>query len=74
MNFVAFTKKILSDILKRDGSVNLKLLNDPKYILGFSEIQITQTIDHAEKPFTIDDICKYIDIWYLKHAHKVYNI
>ena len=64
-----FHKELLSDILKRDGSAKLKLLNHPKYILGFSEIQITQIIDLAEKLFTIDDICKYVEIWDLHHAH-----
>ena len=36
-----FDKELLSDILKRDGSAKLKLLNHPKYILGFSEINYT---------------------------------
>lgn len=69
-----FYKSLLIELLKRDSSGKLKVFNHPKYLLGFSDIQISQVITHAPKIFTIDDICNHIEIWDIKHAHKVYQI
>lgn len=69
-----FQKGLLSDFVKRDASATLKVFNHPKFILGFSNIQISQVLDHADKLFTIDDICQHVEIWDLYHANKVYSI
>ena len=69
-----FYKGLLLDLLKRDASGKLKVFNHPKLLLGFSDIQILQVIAHAPKISTIDDICCYVEIWDLKHAHSVYQI
>ena len=39
----------MSDILKRDVSGKLKISTHPKFILGFSNIQISQVINHATR-------------------------
>jgi hypothetical protein len=64
----------MSDILKRDVSGKLKIFTHPKFILGFSNIQISQVINHAYKLFTIEDICNHVEIWDIHHAYKVFNI
>ena len=33
-----------------------------------------QVIAYAPKIFAIDDICHYVEIWDIKHAHSVYQI
>ena len=68
-----FYKGLLLGLLKRDASGKLKIFNHPKFLLGFSDIQILQVIAHAPKIFTIDDICSYIEIWDIKHAYGVYQ-
>ena len=69
-----FQKGLLSDFVKRDASAKLKVFNHPKFILGSSNIQILQVVDQADKLFTIDDICQYVEISDLRHARKVYSI
>jgi hypothetical protein len=64
----------MSDILKQDVSGKLKIFTHPKFKLGFSNIQISQVINHAYKLFTIEDICNHVEIWDIHHAYKVFNI
>lgn len=69
-----FYKSLMSDLLKRDASGKLKVFTHPKFILGFSNIQISQVINHTDKLFTIEDICNHVEIWDLCHAYIVFNI
>ena len=43
-------------------------------MLGFSEIQISQVLSHCSQLFTIKDICTFVEIWDLSHAHRIYDI
>jgi hypothetical protein len=67
-------KLLLMDFIKRDGSGKLKVFNHPKFVLGFSSIQVSQVISNSCKIFTVRDICKYVEIWDLRHAHQIYDI
>ena len=69
-----FYMSLISDPLKRDASGKLKVFTHPKYILGFSNIQISQVINHAGKRFSIDNICSHVETWDLHHAYTVFNI
>ncbi|CAB3982612.1 Hypothetical predicted protein [Paramuricea clavata] len=69
-----FYKSLMSDIVKRDASGKLKIFTHPKFVLGFSNIQISQVINNADKLFTIEDICNHVEIWDIHHAYKVFNI
>ncbi len=67
-------KLLLMDLLKRDGSGKLKVFNHPNFVLGFSSIQVSQVISNSCKIFTIRDICSFVEIWDLHHAHQIYDI
>ncbi|XP_068689653.1 uncharacterized protein [Montipora foliosa] len=69
-----FHKSLLIDLLKSDSSGNLKLFNHPTLLLGFSDVQITQVMDHCSELFTLGDICDYVEIWDMLHARKIYSI
>ena len=69
-----FHKSLLIDLLNRDSSGNFKLFNHPTLLLGFSDVQITQVMDHCSELFTLRDICDYVEIWDMLHARKIYSI
>ena len=69
-----FCKNLLMALLKRDATGNLKGFNHPSLMLGFSEIQISQVLSHCSQLFTIKDICTFVEIWDLSHAHRIYDI
>lgn len=54
--------------------MNLKVFSHSTILLGFSDIQISQVIDNCAKLFTLRDICNFVEIWDLLHAHKIYSI
>lgn len=31
-------------------------------------------MDNADKMFTVDDVCLYVEIWNLKHTYKILEI
>ena len=36
-----------------------------KFLLGFSELQITQVLENCDKLISLDDVMKYLEIWML---------
>ena len=69
-----YHKLLLTNLSKRDASGKLKYFTHPKFILGFSELQIQQVLDHCAHLFSIADICRFVEIWDLQHAFKIHGI
>ena len=69
-----YHKHLLTNLLKRDSTCKLKSFTHPKFLLGFSDIQISQVLIHCPEMFSMNDICNLIEIWDLKHAVKIYEI
>ena len=69
-----FHVSLLMQLLKRDASGNLNIFNHPSLLLGFSDLQISQVIRHCSLLFTVKDICNFVEIWDLSHAHKIHAI
>ena len=69
-----YHKSLIMDMAKTSGGDELKTLTNPHILLGFSELQISQVLDNIDKLFTIDDVCSSVEIWHLKHAHKILEI
>lgn len=69
-----YHKLLLTNLTKRDASGKLKYFTHPKFILGFSELQIQQVLDHSANLFSIADICRFVEIWDLQHAFKIHGI
>lgn len=69
-----FHKSLLMVLMKRDASGNLKVFHHPSLLLGFSDIQISQVLTHCSELFSVKDICNFVEIWELSHAHKIYAI
>ena len=71
---VTYHKQLLTNLTKRDASGKLKYFTHPKFLLGFSELQIQQVLDHCAILFSVADICRFVEIWDLQHAFKVHAI
>lgn len=71
---VTYHKLLLINLTKRDASSKLKYFTHPKFMLGFSELQIQQVLDHCPNLFSIADICRFVEIWDLQHAFKIHGI
>ena len=65
-----YHQSLLIDLWNRDPSGNLKVFNHPTLLLRFSDVQI----DHCSELFTVKDICNFVEIWDVLHAHKIYSI
>ena len=71
---VTYHKQLLTNLTKRDASGKLKYFTHPKFLLGFSELQIQQVLDHCAILFSIADICRFVEIWDFQHVFKVHAI
>ena len=69
-----YHKSLITSLLKRDASGKLKSFTYLKFLLGFSDTQISQVLDHCSEMFSIRDICNLVKVWDLQHAIKIYGI
>ena len=69
-----YHKLLLTNLTKRNASGKLIYFTHPKFILGFSELQIQQVLDHRSNLYSIADICHFVEIWDLQHAIKIHGI
>lgn len=67
-------KVLVYELINKSGSGQLKTLTNPKFLLGFTELQISQVMDNVDKIFSVDDVYFFGEIWNLKHAHKILEI
>ena len=67
-----YHKSLVINLKKKSTNEQVKTLTDPQFLLGFSEVQIAQVLDNnCENIFTLRDILDKVEIWDLKHAHKI---
>ena len=69
-----YHKSLITTLIEKSANGQLKTLTDMSILLGFSEVQIAQVVASCEKLFTLQDILDNVEIWDLKHAHKVLEI
>lgn len=72
-SLVSYHKLLLKELIQKAGHINLTTSNI-KFLLGFSELQIDQVLKNCDKLFSIDDVVNYVEMWDIKHAHKIMNI
>lgn len=69
---ILYYKLLVHDMISK--SANMKTLMDIKFLLGFSEQQISQVLDNCDKLFSIEDILTYVEIWDIKHAREILHM
>ena len=66
-----YHKSLVMNLKKKSRNEHVKTLTDPQFLLGFSELQTTQVLDNCENIFTVENVLDKVEIWDLKHAHKI---
>lgn len=51
-----------------------KVFFAPKFLLGFSELHILQSLEYCHKIFSYSDIYNHVEIWDEKDALQIYKI
>jgi len=69
-----YYKTLLMELLSTSANTDVKTLTAIPFLLGFSETQIQQVLENLEHLFTLKDICTIVEIWDMKHAHKILSI
>ena len=62
------------ELIGRTTKGELKSLTNLNVLLGFSELQVEQVINSCDSLFSLDDICDNVEIWDMKHAHRIMNM
>ena len=71
---ISYYNSFVRDLKSKSKSAEFKTLIDTKFLIGFSEQQITQVLENCDKLFCIDDILTYVEIWDIKHAHNILSM
>ena len=70
----AYHKKLCTNLLQRDASGKMKFFTNPKFLLGFSDLQIRQVVEHSNELFSVSDICSVVEIWDVEHAFEIHAV
>lgn len=73
-NLIAYHKMLVKKLASTTAKTDLKSLTGIPLLIGFSEIQIQQVLENLENIFSLADICKFVEIWDMVHAHKILYI
>lgn len=71
---ISYHKSLVNSLISKSAHGQLKTSTNLQFILGFSEQQISQVLDNCEKIFSLEDVCNYVEIWDMQHAHEILNI
>ena len=69
-----YHKLLISNLVSTAAKTDIKTLTNITLLLGFSELQIQQVLDNLRKLFLPSDICKFVEIWDMKHCNKILSI
>ena len=71
VSLTKYYKYLVIKLVNTTAHGNVKTLTNLKFMLGFSEHQITQVIDNLGMIFTLSDVFKAVEIWNNRHAIKI---
>lgn len=69
-----YSQYLLTVLLGKIKGQAFDSFSNPQFMLGFSHMQIKQVIENCDHLFSIQDISHYVEIWDIKHAHKIQSI
>ncbi|KXJ09202.1 hypothetical protein AC249_AIPGENE14194 [Exaiptasia diaphana] len=67
-------KNMYCELIKQSTTGQLPVITIPDLLLGFSNNQIDQIIEHCDKIFDLPDLYKYVEIWKRRHAITILKI
>lgn len=69
-----YYKTLLRKLLNSTANADEKTLTSIPFLIGFSDKQIEQVMNNLIHLFTLEDVCQSVEIWDIKHAHKILGI
>ena len=73
-NLSEYHKTLIKTLMLKSRNHQIKSLSHPQFLLGFSEVQVSQVCKNCAEIFTLQDILSKVEIWDMKHAHKILEI
>lgn len=71
---IIYRKELVRNLMSNSPGENLTSIINPRFLLGFSTLQINQVMDNLKNLFSIKDITSLVEIWDMKHAYRVQQI
>jgi len=69
-----YHKELVLDLLNTTANGEVKTLTNLQFMLGFSEHQISQVLEHVASLFNVSDIYKSVEVWDHRHAQKILSV
>ena len=73
-NLIKYHKSLVMKLVNTAANGNVKTLTNLQFMVGFSELQISQVLDNLEKIFALSDIHEVVEIWDRQHAQKILSV
>ena len=71
--FYSYHRTLVLDLIAKSSGEVVKSLTKPQVLLRFSDLQVSQVLEHVNKLFTVEDICSHVEIWDMRHAFKIFT-
>ena len=67
----SYHRTLVLDLIAKSNGEQVKSLTKPQVLLRFSDLQVSQVLEHVNQLFTVGDICSHVEIWDMRHAFKI---
>lgn len=69
-----YHKSLVAELVQKHANGIIKSQISLPMLIGFSELQISQVLEHCGHLFTLQDVYSFIEIWDIKHAVNILTL
>lgn len=69
-----YHKSLVAELVRKHANGIIKSQISLPMLIGFSELQISQVLEHCGHLFTLQDVYSFIEIWDIKHAVNILTL
>lgn len=69
-----YHKSLVAELVRKHANGIIKSQISLPMLIGFSELQISQVLEHCGHLFTLQDVYSFIEIWDIKHAASILTL
>ena len=69
-----YHKSLVAELVRKHANGIIKSQISLPMLIGFSELQISQVLEHCGHLFTLQDVYSFIEIWDIKHAVNILTV
>ena len=59
----SYHRTLVLDLIAKSNGELVKSLTKPQVPLRFSDLQVSQVLEHVNKVFTVEDICSHVEVY-----------